>query len=216
MNHKIIYSIILIIILLGKNTFSQESENDTLDKQNEKDLLYGSNLDEEYHFSIKLLIKNNNLIKQSIEESKNEQTNIIIVNKAEYTIYLIEKGKCIFKFPVELGADPYNDKSYEGDLSTPEGIYKIRKKLNENQSSYYKAFLLNYPNKSDLKKGKTGSLIEIHGYGTGKRPNEGGENWTAGCIALSNKNMDKIYPYINVGDKVVIVKYSNYFIELGI
>jgi len=166
------------------------------------------NLSEEYHFSEKDLIRYNNLVKKTFQESKLKNTPAIIIDKSKYTLYLIDSGKIKLKFPIELGNNPYDDKSHEGDQCTPEGEYIAIKKLNETQTVFHKAFLLNYPNKEDKAKGKTGGLIEIHGGGNGSRPTENGYNWTAGCIALSNKDVDTLYTFFNKGNKITIVKYT--------
>ena len=100
----------------------------------------------------------------------------------------------------------------EGDKATPEGAYKLIRKKENGESKYHKAFLLNYPNDEDKSRfaankanGKVpgnksiGSLIEIHGHG-GK-----GIDWTDGCIALKNEDMDELYRTCQVGTPIVIV-----------
>jgi len=81
---------------------------------------------------------------------------------------------------------------------------------------YYKALMINYPNERDRqifaqnksrgvisKRARIGGLIEIHG--------EGGRNddWTEGCIALTNREMDQIMQYATVGTPVTIVRRSD-------
>lgn len=78
----------------------------------------------------------------------------------------------------------------------------------------YKAFLLDYPKVEDKKQGKTGSAIEVHGAGSGKAGNKGGYNWTIGCVALSNENIDLIYPDIYNGDRITIVRYTDKILEI--
>ena len=102
-----------------------------------------------------------------------------------------------------------------GDSATPEGVYRVTAKKNNGKTKYYKALLLNYPNERDKQKynkaikdgvlsQKThiGGLIEIHGTG-GK-----GINWTEGCIALENKQMDIVYDLCQVNTPVIIVGSS--------
>ena len=98
-----------------------------------------------------------------------------------------------------------------GDKATPEGKYHITKKKSRPQTKYHKALLINYPNDDDkarynagVKKGSIpkrgiGNLIEIHGDG-GK-----GRNWTAGCVALTDNDIDKVYELVGVGTPVTIV-----------
>jgi len=105
----------------------------------------------------------------------------------------------------------------QGDWATPEGKYHVSKVKNKGQTSYYRAFLIDYPTAQDweefreLKKaGKIpekikspGSLVEIHG-GVSH-----GYDWTAGCIFLRNQDIDKIFPYIKRKTPVTIVKYDS-------
>jgi murein L,D-transpeptidase YafK len=91
-------------------------------------------------------------------------------------------------------------------------MYKVTKKMDSRKTKYYKALLLDYPNAEDLAKFKAeiakgslpsssriGGLIEIHGNG-GK-----GIDWTEGCIALTDKEMDIIYKVTAPGTPVTIV-----------
>jgi murein L,D-transpeptidase YafK len=91
-------------------------------------------------------------------------------------------------------------------------MYKVTKKKKGVQTRYYKALLINYPNEQDViefknsvkkgilsKRAKSGGLIEIHGDG-GK-----GFDWTNGCVALTNSDMDRIYDIASIGMPVNIV-----------
>jgi len=113
----------------------------------------------------------------------------ILVDKQRYDLYVLLGVQAITRLPVELGHDPVNRKEREGDMRTPEGVYSVVFRR-EKGSSFYKDLMLDYPNKDDRRLGRTGSAMEIHGSGTGHRPTEGGQNWTFGCIALSNGDVD--------------------------
>ena len=104
------------------------------------------------------------------------------------------------------------DKRYMGDHATPEGIYKVVKMKTGSKTRYYKSLTINYPNEDDeasfnamkksgsiSKRSKIGGLIQIHGFG-GK-----GVHWTQGCIALENKDMDKIYNLARINTPVIII-----------
>ena len=91
-------------------------------------------------------------------------------------------------------------------------MYKIVKKIEGGRTKYYKALLLDYPNDEDKRKfrseiengtlppdAKIGGLIEIHGNG-GK-----GIDWTEGCIALTDREIDVVYRNVKVGTPVTIV-----------
>lgn len=99
-----------------------------------------------------------------------------------------------------------------GDRATPEGRYRIVDLRTGARTEYYKAALLDYPNKEDLERleqevdagraprgSKPGSLIEIHGAGGA------GKDWTDGCIALRDEEMDRLFSFVRVGSAVTIV-----------
>ena len=178
-------------------------------------------LDSKYNYSDDELEKYNTWIDKTLMNSKRNKNHSVIIDKASYTLNLIENGKLHSHYPIELGFNPHNDKKIEGDGCTPEGLYEVIVKKDKGQTSFYRAFLINYPNKEDWKefyqlkekgaispKDKIGGEIEIHGSGSGKQGNKGGHNWTLGCIALSNDDIDKIFPFVTRGTKVTIVKYT--------
>lgn len=160
-------------------------------------------------------------IMQAIAFSKKNNYSIVI-DKSQYSLFLFENGKIHSEYPVELGFNPISDKAVEGDGCTPEGLFRVSWKKGEGKSRYHKAFLLDYPNarhkeifrqlqeNGRIKPYNTiGGDIEIHGHGSGKPGNNGGRNWTAGCIALENSDMDKIFPYVNTGTLIAIVGYRD-------
>lgn len=166
-------------------------------------------IDSKYNYSEKDLKKFNNWIDKTINESKQKNSNAIIINKSDCALYIVQRGKVKYKYPVELGPNPYDDKKVEGDGCTPEGMYKVDKKLSVGQTDFYKAFLLDYPNQEDKKRGKTGGMIEIHGEGSGWSANDGGANWTFGCIALSDEHIDEIFEDINKEDRITVIRYTS-------
>lgn len=154
-------------------------------------------------------------LEDAIAFSKRHRCYVIVVEKIPPRCDLYYNGEKKYSFEVEFGKNWIGDKQREGDYATPEGSYKVTKKLQGGSTKYYKALLLNYPNDNDrariahLKKsGKIprnaglGSLIEIHGDG-GK-----GGHWTNGCVALSNKDMDSLYKKADKGTMVVIIGAS--------
>ncbi len=143
--------------------------------------------------------------------SKNGQT-VILVDKLQSSFIMLKGGKEFKTFQAELGIKWMGDKQLEGDKATPEGVYKVLEKKSNAKTKYYKALLLNYPNKEDQerfnkmiksgeisKKSRIGNLIEIHGGG-GK-----GLHWTDGCVALENKEMDFVFNHCGVSTPVIIV-----------
>ncbi|NTV82847.1 MAG: L,D-transpeptidase [Bacteroidales bacterium] len=148
---------------------------------------------------------------ETIKWSKNNGAYAIVVDKFAHKLYLYKDGKVKKEFNAELGPNWIGTKQYMGDKATPEGKYHITKKKSRPQTKYHKALLINYPNDDDkarynanVKSGKIpkrgiGNLIEIHGDG-GK-----GRNWTAGCVALTDNDIDKLYELVGVGTPVTIV-----------
>ena len=148
----------------------------------------------------------------TVKQSALNKNHAIIVEKIKHKAYLYYNGKLSKEFDVELGRNWIGDKYFAGDKATPEGMYKVIKKKSTGNSRYYKALLINYPNDEDqavfnLKKRqgtisrntRIGGLIEIHGEG-GK-----GDDWTSGCVALTNGEMDELFNLVPVGTPVTII-----------
>jgi len=151
-------------------------------------------------------------VETAVNESRKRKSYLIVIDKFAHKCYLYYGGKVKYEFDAELGKNWVGDKRIKGDKATPEGNYKIVKKYQGKATPWYKALSLDYPNNEDVARfkreitsgtlspsAKIGNGIEIHG--------EGGKNvdWTDGCIALTNKNMDLIYPLVQIGTPVVIV-----------
>ena len=148
---------------------------------------------------------------ETISWSRKNNANIILIDKFAHKLYVYSGGNLRKEFYAELGPNWIGTKQYRGDRATPEGKYHITKKKNNRETKYYKALLINYPNDEDkarynanVKKGKIprrgiGNLIEIHGDG-GK-----GINWTDGCIALTNDDIDRLYSLVGPGTPVTII-----------
>jgi murein L,D-transpeptidase YafK len=151
-------------------------------------------------------------VDDAISESRKTKTYAIIVDKTSGKCMLYYKGKKLNTYEAELGQNWIGDKQFEGDKTTPEGIYQVIEKKQGGQTRYYKALKINYPNEDDKnrfealklsraidKNKKIGGMIEIHGDG-GK-----GYHWTDGCVALANKDMDNLYGKVPLKTTVVIV-----------
>jgi len=151
-------------------------------------------------------------VKKTIIDSKNNRDYSIIIDKFSRKCYIYLNGVKKWEFDAELGKNWVGDKRVKGDNATPEGMYKITKKLDSRKTKYYKALMIDYPNDEDIRRfnseiargtlpanAKIGGLIEIHGNG-GK-----GIDWTEGCIALTDKEMDAVFKVTKVGTPVTIV-----------
>ncbi|MBE0673274.1 MAG: L,D-transpeptidase family protein [Bacteroidales bacterium] len=149
---------------------------------------------------------------KTIAESRQKGIAVVLVDKFAAKCYLYQKGVKTMEFDAELGVQWIGDKRHRGDKATPEGMYHVTRKLEGGSTKYYKALLINYPNDDDTRRfkaeiangtlpsnAKIGGLIEIHGHG-GR-----GTDWTDGCVALTDSDMDKIYRLVKVGTPVTII-----------
>lgn len=147
-------------------------------------------------------------IRETVSESRQIGTYTIVVTKIDRKLAIYKEGHLFLTFTIGLGPNSLADKLHAGDNATPEGKYRIVKKIPASQ--YYKALLLNYPNEEDKRRfaqGKAtnlipagvgiGGLIEIHGGGM--------DAITNGCISLENEDLDKFYDLIDIGSTVTIV-----------
>lgn len=128
----------------------------------------------------------------------------IVVMKAQRQMHLLSGNQALRSFRIELGGDPIGPKTQEGDLKTPEGAYWIDRK-NPN-SSYHLSLGISYPNDYDraqaLARGvRPGGDIFIHGT---PRENRRDDDWTAGCIAVRNREVEDIYAMVREGTPITI------------
>lgn len=144
--------------------------------------------------------------------SKTNKSTSLVIDKFSRKCIVYKNGKKVNEFNVELGQNWLGDKVQSGDMATPEGKYTIKSKRSGNKTIYNKSLDINFPNEDDKirfreaksrgsipQNARIGGSIAIHGGG-GK-----GIDWTEGCVALENSDMDKLYAIINVGTPVAIV-----------
>lgn len=154
----------------------------------------------------------NRWIRDALASSSGTNEPLLLVDKLNHELYVLRHGRVVESFAVEFGNGWMERKIREGDQATPEGHYRISKLKSNGDSRYHKAALLDYPNAADRtrfvaakragsipRSARIGGLIEIHGEG-GR-----GANWTAGCISLSNRDMDRLMKFLRVGTQVTIV-----------
>jgi murein L,D-transpeptidase YafK len=140
----------------------------------------------------------------------NIQIDKLVVYKSKRELLAYSKGQMIKKYTISLGSRPIGAKEFEGDKKTPEGHYYINDK-NPN-SCCYKNIGISYPNKEDMEKAKrnnkpAGGSIKIHGL----LNNRGfvGKlhrwyDWTAGCIAVTDEEVEELYNAVKIGTKIEI------------
>lgn len=134
---------------------------------------------------------------------------VVLKNKREMNVY--HHGQLLKTYHVCLGPDPVGPKHFKNDGKTPEGLYLINGK-NPN-SHYHKALGVSYPSPGDVHYANsygrpTGGDIKIHGLPNGKGylANEfRKEDWTLGCIALTDDEIDEVYAHVAVGTCVNIL-----------
>jgi len=134
----------------------------------------------------------------------------VLVLKSARTLSLMKKNKVYKTYKIALGLSPVGPKLMEGDNKTPEGLYKISG--HNPNSQFYKSLRISYPNARDIKNAKKlgkspGSDIMIHGLGRefgyiGKRHAD--NDWTWGCIAVTNEEIDEIYAAVANGTPIEI------------
>jgi murein L,D-transpeptidase YafK len=134
----------------------------------------------------------------------------IVISKSAHTLSLMS-GKTVLKtYKVALGRGSAGAKQSAGDNRTPEGRYLIDEK--KTSTRFHKALHISYPNADDrarsLKLGKSpGGNIEIHGLPSGFAwigTTQHALDWTAGCIVLTNDEIDEVWKIVSVGTPVEI------------
>ncbi|MFP3983645.1 MAG: murein L,D-transpeptidase family protein [Desulfurivibrionaceae bacterium] len=135
---------------------------------------------------------------------------LVKVDKSERKMYLLKGGKVIREYNVAFGANPQGHKRQQGDEKTPEGTYTLDSRKED--SSFYRAMHISYPNEIDKRNARKrgvspGGCIMVHGQqnGLGRlTPILQEINWTDGCIALTNSEMDEFMEFVDVGTKIRI------------
>ena len=128
----------------------------------------------------------------------------IEVHKADRKMYLLHGSQILETYKIHLGGNPIGPKQFEGDRKTPEGGYVITHR-NPN-SAYHLSLGISYPNDGDRAYAKannrpTGGDIFIHGANTNGSSRG---NWTVGCIAVSDRQIEQIYAMVQPGTPINI------------
>ena len=132
------------------------------------------------------------------------QADMIVVFKESRRLYLYQGGEAFRSYPIGLGWAPEGNKRVEGDGRTPEGSYYINRR--NPQSSFHLSLGISYPDPNQqaaaVAEGRNpGGEIFIHG-GLGNRRQSG--DWTAGCIAVSDRDVEEIWQLVPDGTLIVI------------
>jgi len=142
--------------------------------------------------------------------AKESHADRVLVLKGERTLELLDHGKVLKKYKIALGGKPVGRKERQGDHKTPEGSYIVDRR-NEH-SQFYRSLHISYPNAEDRRRAQqsgmaAGGDIMIHGL-----PNGYGwigskhrlRDWTDGCIAVTNEEMDEIWRAVSDGTPIEI------------
>ena len=151
-------------------------------------------------------------VKDTLRDSARTGQPVVLVDKLRRELLVYRGRDELAAYAIDLGIGGMNSKVRAGDDATPEGSYRITEVRGPNRTRYYRALMLDYPNAEDVARFRRmkraghvargddiGSLIEIHGHG-GRS-----QDWTKGCVALDNDDMDDLVPRVRVGTRVTIV-----------
>ncbi|MCR9214374.1 MAG: L,D-transpeptidase family protein [Proteobacteria bacterium] len=138
------------------------------------------------------------------------EADLVLVDKSDRQLYIMEKGKILRQFSIALGGNPKGHKLQEGDQKTPEGVY-VLDYINEN-SAYHRSMHISYPTDQDrfaakIRGVEPGGMIMIHGQKNGAGIFSALTqlfDWTEGCIALTNDEMDEFLALVPVGTTIHI------------
>ena len=123
----------------------------------------------------------------------------VVIEKGARKLHLIQEGKAFRTYKIALGIRPVGDKKREGDFKTPEGKYYLDAR-NPN-SDYFLSIHISYPDPKDRREAgemgvDPGGAIMIHGQPNDPTRSETyyrTQDWTNGCIAVSNSDMIDIW-----------------------
>jgi murein L,D-transpeptidase YafK len=134
----------------------------------------------------------------------------ILIEKSERRMTLLWRGTPVRMYSIALGGAPVGKKQCQGDQKTPEGIYSITGR--NPWSSYHRSLRVSYPNAEDVANARRlrcdpGGDIMIHGLPNGGRFSEeahASRDWTLGCIAVTNAEIEEVWKAVPNGTAVEI------------
>ncbi len=194
MIHQIHNVIIKDKLIATQQTQIETSRQEVKDKENE----------------IITLQKKIEALEQKIFALRNEPADKVLIEKKERRLALLSKGEVIKSYKIALGGNPVGPKQRQGDNKTPEGTYIIDSRNRD--SGYHLSLHISYPNEKDKMRAKKlgvspGGDIMIHGIKNGLTSIGGFHaevDWTKGCIAVTDEEMEEIYKWVPNGTVVEI------------
>ena len=145
------------------------------------------------------------LLKSPIYHGYNgESVTTIEVHKADRKMFMLHGSKVLKEYRIQLGSTPVGAKQFEGDGKTPEGSFRITQ--HNPKSTYHLSLRISYPNDANRAYAKaagkpTGGDIFIHGQPGWTRVIG---DWTAGCIAVTDQEIEEIYTMVKDGTQINI------------
>jgi len=153
----------------------------------------------------------------------------VVVLKSKRRLHLFDGPTLVRTYPTALGPDPVGDKRRAGDGCTPEGVFRICTKRHD--SRHHRFLGLDYPNAETARRGLTEGLLTpgearaiaaaaaagrcpswltplgggIGLHGCGDATPSPGSDWTAGCIALADRDIEELFDVLRLGDQVEIL-----------
>ena len=148
----------------------------------------------------------------------------VVILKAQRLLHLLDADRVVRSYPIDLGSQPIGSKRQTGDGRTPEGRFQICVKRAD--SPHHRFLGINYPNDPAAAAGLAAGLVSTGeaagvrralqagrcpdwgtalGGGIGIHGRARGEDWTAGCIAVSNAGVEELFAVLRIGDSVEIL-----------
>ena len=149
-------------------------------------------------------------LEEKVFALRTEPADKVLIEKKARRLTLLSKGEVIKTYKIALGGDPVGPKEREGDNKTPEGTYIIDAR--NGNSGFHLSLHISYPNAQDKLRAaelgvSPGGNIMIHGIKNGYAElgaSHAGKDWTEGCIAVTNQEMEEIYKFVPNGTIVEI------------
>jgi len=149
----------------------------------------------------------------AVEPPKPLLADQVVVKKSERKMQLIQGGEVMREYGIRLGDQPRGHKTREGDERTPEGDYVLD--WRNPKSRFYKSIHISYPNEQDIQLARysgvnPGGMIMIHGQpnylmSPKVKAEYFGRDWTNGCIAVKNDDMEEIWQTVRDGTPIKIL-----------
>jgi len=143
--------------------------------------------------------QNDEVIKKGIASK------MVVVKSKRVLVLFDAEGEVLSRHRISLGENPVGTKLKQGDQKTPEGIYHIVDMRSD--PKYYKELLISYPNAEDRRRSRElgynpGSGITFHAqvpwnWGGSGDDHTLSNDWTNGCMAMTNKGMDTVWGMVN-------------------